>query len=478
MVSVPGYRSRLGPRRLAAFLRRAILRSVAHRTRIEWTDSTFNPVIGCTKVSEGCANCYAAALAARYRWVRWGPQAAGGTRRRTAPAGWARVVAWDRAARAAGRRRRVFCASLSDVFDPEWPPGVRGDLWRLIEATPALDWQLLTKRPEHVLRLMPAGGFGPNVWLGVSAEHQAAYDRRWPLLAALPLPAGAVRFVSYEPALGPLVLRLAGPLSSLPDWVIAGGESGPGARPMRAAWGPRPRRPGGRVRGSAVLQAVGRARVEPARRRARPVAGRGGASGSGRQRQGRGAARRPPRPAVPVPVSLQVLGSGFLFSVVAVSAPGPPVRIVVTQSAAPDLRRGALPRSRLSLPAFGRLGGRPRFPQPATCRVLSTDPGTCTEQRPLLCGLQTPGSPPFMRRSRVFDLPRLCAAGARFPHLVVDFRRVPPVVAAPFFERTKPPLYARRDQSFRGFSRGLPSIRCGRIRDTDGRMTMAPRTSS
>lgn len=209
---------------------------MAHRTRIEWTDSTFNLVIGCTKVSEGCANCYAAALAARYRWVRWGPQAAGGTRRRTAPAGWARVVAWDRAARAAGRRRRVFCASLSDVFDPEWPPGVRGDLWRLIEATPALDWQLLTKRPEHVLRLMPAGGFGPNVWLGVSAEHQAAYDRRWPLLAALPLPAGAVRFVSYEPALGPLVLRLAGPLSSLPDWVIAGGESGPGARPMRAAW--------------------------------------------------------------------------------------------------------------------------------------------------------------------------------------------------------------------------------------------------
>ena len=196
-------------------------------TNIEWTDSTFNPWIGCSKISAGCDNCYAEALTRRYGWVEWGPK---GQRRRTSAANWKKPLAWNRAAERSGQRRRVFCASLADVMDNRAPHGAREDLYDLIRATPSLDWQLLTKRPENFRRFRPSSGWPDNVWLGVTAEDQTAYDRRWPILAAEDV---GIRFISFEPALGSL--SLAGH-ASVPDWLIWGGESGPGARPMVPEW--------------------------------------------------------------------------------------------------------------------------------------------------------------------------------------------------------------------------------------------------
>jgi protein gp37 len=130
----------------------------------------------------------------------------------------------------------VFCASLADVWDNQAPKEWPRDLFQLIAETPELDWQLLTKRPENIAKMLPAAidGLGPwpwrNVWLGTTCEDQEHYDRRWPTLSAIP---AVVHFVSYEPALGPLVLPTGSPL---PDWVICGGESGTGARMMKRKW--------------------------------------------------------------------------------------------------------------------------------------------------------------------------------------------------------------------------------------------------
>lgn len=200
------------------------------KTEIEWTDSTFNPWIGCTKVSAGCDHCYAEALSTRYGWVEWG---AHGVRRRTSPANWRKPLAWQKQAKAAGVRRRAFCASLADVFDNRAPDGAREDLWELIRRTPDIDWQLLTKRPQNVPNRLPAdwGDGYPNVWLGITAENQEEYDRRWPVLASIP---AAVLFVSYEPAVGPL--DLGDDPEAVPDWIIWGGESGPRARVMDPDW--------------------------------------------------------------------------------------------------------------------------------------------------------------------------------------------------------------------------------------------------
>jgi len=231
---------------------------------IEWTDHTFNPWTGCTKVSEGCTNCYAEGWAKRSGLVQWGPK---GERRRTSAANWRQPEKWDRLAAADGRRAKVFCASLADVFedhpsiDPQW----RADLWALIDATPHLDWLLLTKRPENISRLWPFGFYDeffswPNVWIGTTVENQEQADARIPHLMAVP---AAVRFLSCEPLLGPVDLENVTHPSWLPpaddlhpeywpvvaydvlrghikgpddigqpkvDWVIVGGESGPKAR--------------------------------------------------------------------------------------------------------------------------------------------------------------------------------------------------------------------------------------------------------
>ena len=222
---------------------------MAENSAIEWTEHTFNPWIGCQKVSPGCDHCYAETWDARglqQRESRWGPQA---VRTRTSAAYWRKPLAWDRAAAAEGKRALVFCASLADVFDNhasirlEW----RHDLWKLIAATPHLDWLLLTKRPQNVPKIV-SGWMGPhswpsNVWIGTTVENQTEADRRIPHLLAIP---ARIRFLSVEPMLGPVDLERVwmdrvqhrfGDSANLPglSWVICGGESGPGARPMHPA---------------------------------------------------------------------------------------------------------------------------------------------------------------------------------------------------------------------------------------------------
>lgn len=215
-------------------------------TTIEWCDSTFNPWIGCTRVSDGCAGCYAAvSTPARAMSIQWGP---GEARHRTAESTWKQPPAWERAHAAFfaghGRRRRVFCASLADVFDNEVPPEWRVDLFRLIAATPHLDWLILTKRIGNAWPMMQEvarrchGGEQPldNIWLGATVVHQEEADRDIPKLLATP---ARVRFLSCEPLLGPVDLRMTIGLRQVRrglHWVIAGGESGPKARPSHPDW--------------------------------------------------------------------------------------------------------------------------------------------------------------------------------------------------------------------------------------------------
>jgi len=220
---------------------------MAENSEISWTDHTFNPWLGCTRVSDGCKNCYAETLMdKRFGKVQWGPQ---GTRQRTSGANWKKPLAWDREAKKEGRRYRVFCASLADVFEDRAElEGWRADLLRLIEQTPNLDWLLLTKRPENVNRMIErATGLSdsemwlyanPHVAVGTSVENQQAADERIPHLLEVP---ATVRFLSMEPLLGPVTLNLPFYSGSLwpgdgIGWVIVGGESGPSARPMHPRW--------------------------------------------------------------------------------------------------------------------------------------------------------------------------------------------------------------------------------------------------
>jgi protein gp37 len=201
---------------------------MGEKTEIAWCDSTFNPWIGCQKVSPGCDHCYAEALMdKRYGKVQWGPH---GERKRTSAANWKLPLRWAKAAHATGKRPRVFCASLADVFDNQIDPSWRIDLFDLIGETEELDWLLLTKRPENIAKMLPTnwGDGWSNVWLGTTCEDQANFDRRWPKLRDVP---AAVHFISYEPAIGPLFVR-----PNLPSWIICGGESGGGARMMQAEW--------------------------------------------------------------------------------------------------------------------------------------------------------------------------------------------------------------------------------------------------
>jgi protein gp37 len=213
---------------------------------IEWTDYTFNPWIGCTKVSEGCKHCYAEAYGNRFG-VQWGPS---GTRRRTSDGNWRKPLAWNEKANREGTTPRVFCASLADVFEgnvqtEQWLP----DLFKMIERCDGLTWLLLTKRPENVWRLIENNvglrradvwlSENPHVWIGTSVENQAAADERIPELLKIP---AAVRFLSCEPLLGGVYLSKwiytdgGKPWKMDIDLVICGGESGPEARPMNTEW--------------------------------------------------------------------------------------------------------------------------------------------------------------------------------------------------------------------------------------------------
>lgn len=220
---------------------------MAENSKIEWTDHTFNPWIGCTKVSTGCANCYAEAQNEYRRW-NGGTWGVGASRRVTSEANWRQPKQWNRAAQQKGQRYRVFSASLADVFDSEAPKDAQSRLFDLIEETPNLDWLLLTKRPQNAKDFLEArygapfftDGLPANIRLGTSAENQAAFDERVAILLQMPVP----NFLSIEPLLGNIDLRLTNPSSkggvstAVPaiDWVIVGGESGRGSRPMHPAW--------------------------------------------------------------------------------------------------------------------------------------------------------------------------------------------------------------------------------------------------
>jgi protein gp37 len=199
------------------------------KTSIEWCSFTFNPWLGCTKVSPACDHCYAEAMMdTRYGRVRWG---AGEDRVRTSPANWKLPLRWNAQAQAAGSRPFVFCASLADVFDNEVNPLWRVDLFRLIHATPSLIWLLLTKRIGNVVKMIPEE-FPGNVAIGATMANQEEYDRdRMKLWEARRRLQPLFTFGSFEPLLGPVILdRYA------PDWVIVGGESGPKARMMNPEW--------------------------------------------------------------------------------------------------------------------------------------------------------------------------------------------------------------------------------------------------
>lgn len=216
---------------------------MAETTGIAWCDSTFNAWIGCTKVSPGCDHCYAEALDARHRWggaVHWGTAV---PRMRTSESNWKKPLAWNRKAQASGKPWRVFTNSLADFADNEVPHNWRKELAQLIEMTPALDWLLLTKRIGNVAKLYNGWTMPKNVWLGASIVNQEEADRDIPKLLATP---AAVRFVSYEPALGPVDFSMHlgfapdhDDLRGLLNWLIIGGESRQGkyaARPFDLAW--------------------------------------------------------------------------------------------------------------------------------------------------------------------------------------------------------------------------------------------------
>lgn len=208
---------------------------MAKNSPIEWTHHTFNPWWGCVRVSPGCKYCYAETWAKRIGMSLWGIEA---PRRFFSDMHWKEPLNWNREAIAAGVRRRVFCASMADVFENRaeldaW----RDRLWNLVKDTPGLDWLLLTKRPERIGRCVPWGTSWPdNVWLGTTTENQHWAVKRLDQLLRYP---ARIRFVSAEPLLGPVNLRpwlKAGDNGRRVDWVIAGGESGAKARPMNPEW--------------------------------------------------------------------------------------------------------------------------------------------------------------------------------------------------------------------------------------------------
>lgn len=240
---------------------------MAESTGIEWADHTFNPWIGCAAVSPACDNCYAERFAKRLG-VEWGPHA---DRRFAAETTWKNTETWNRKAAREGVRRRVFGPSLADPFDNAVPIAWLLVYLNHIRQMEALDWLLLTKRPQNILRRLRearedatpkwdavrwdtgpvaawldrwlAGEAPANVWLGTTAENQTEANRRIPHLLWVP---ARMRFLSCEPLLGPLDLtRISGQAGFDPHWsmrqagigwVIAGGESGPKARPSHPDW--------------------------------------------------------------------------------------------------------------------------------------------------------------------------------------------------------------------------------------------------
>lgn len=234
---------------------------MAENTKIEWATHTFNPWIGCTKISPACDHCYAEGWAKRFGRDAWGP---GKPPQRTSEHNWKQPLKWNAEAERTGVRPRVFYASLADVFDNKAPAEWRRDLFALIRSTPHIDWLLLTKRIGNASNMLPHdwGRGWTNAWIGATVVNQAEADRDIPKLLAVP---AAKRFLSIEPMLGAVDIDQAcqshyeqqlskpggwhcmddpgksalalryGPARYL-DWVIVGGETGPGSRPMHPDW--------------------------------------------------------------------------------------------------------------------------------------------------------------------------------------------------------------------------------------------------
>lgn len=217
------------------------------RTGIEWTDATWNPVTGCSEVSAGCDHCYAKTLAERFRGTP-GHYFEDGFDIVMRPERLDQVLRWT-------RPRRIFVNSMSDLFHDQVPDWFIAQVFARMALAPRHTFQLLTKRHGRMRALLASPGFRglmvelttiaaneyrldaraatatwplPNVWVGVSVENQQWTDIRIPALRATP---ATVRFLSCEPLLGPVSADLSGI-----DWVIVGGESGHGARPMRVEW--------------------------------------------------------------------------------------------------------------------------------------------------------------------------------------------------------------------------------------------------
>lgn len=229
---------------------------MGERSAISWTTHSFNPWWGCVKVSPACTNCYAAAFDHRLGGEHWGPKS---PRKFFGDKHWDGPRKWNESAAKRGVRERVFCASMADVFEARNDlDDARTRLYQLIDATPHLDWLLLTKRPENIANLYPVKWLAEmpkNVWLGTTVENQEYANERIPHLLAVD---AVVHFLSCEPLLGPVDLNAIqipeardglrfsalqrhhddrfGQSDTLLDWVIAGCESGPKSRECQVEW--------------------------------------------------------------------------------------------------------------------------------------------------------------------------------------------------------------------------------------------------
>jgi len=213
---------------------------MGQHTHIQWADHTFNPWWGCTRVAEGCRHCYAESLDKwLHKGAHWG---VGRPRMVMSNSYWSQPLRWNQAAEKAGERRRVFCGSMCDVMDPAAPYSEVRALWDVIEQTPNLDWLLLSKRPDRYRPTFERYGCPRNVWAGASASTQRECDEACRHLQYLP---STLEFLSLEPLIEKVIippLSLSRPgdrdegIADRIDWVIVGGESGPGARACDTDW--------------------------------------------------------------------------------------------------------------------------------------------------------------------------------------------------------------------------------------------------
>jgi len=212
---------------------------MAENSAISWTTHTWNPWVGCSKVSPACDGCYAEAMMdKRYGRVQWGaPGQGAGTRSRTSKSTWDAPLKWQRQAEKDGTRPFVFCASLADIFDNQIPDDWRGEAFAVMRKTPNLVYLLLTKRPQLIVKLADAaGGLPSNAAIGTTVEDQKRADINLPALKVAKVELQPLfTFGSFEPLLGPIVI----PKAFMPDWVITGGETDQGghkSRPSHPDW--------------------------------------------------------------------------------------------------------------------------------------------------------------------------------------------------------------------------------------------------